>query len=68
MEAFCAVIAPVFPGWSHAIDAAAPTVRYQIPADRPGSDFERLKAATGFVPRFGLKEAAADYLAWVGAG
>ncbi len=65
VEAFCAEIAPAFPGWSHAIDASAPTVRYQIPADRPGSDFERLKAATGFAPRFGLKAAAADYLAWL---
>ena len=66
VEAFCAEIAPAFPGWSHAIDPAAPTVRYQIPADKPGSDFERLKAATGFAPRFGLKAAAADYLAWLG--
>jgi len=66
VEAFCAEIAPAFPGWSYAIDPAAPTVRYQIPADKPGSDFERLQAATGFAPRFGLKAAAADYLAWLG--
>jgi UDP-glucuronate 4-epimerase len=66
IAAFCDEIAPAFPGWSHAVDPAAPTVRYQIPADRPGSDFERLKAATGFAPRFGLKAAAADYLAWAG--
>lgn len=68
VEAFCAAIAPAFPCWSHGVDAAAPTVRYQIPADRPGSDFGRLKAATGFAPRFGLAEAAVDYLAWAGRG
>lgn len=61
---FCAAIAPAFPGWRHRIDPADPTVRFQLPADRPGSDFARLKAATGFTPRFGLKEAVPDYLAW----
>lgn len=66
IEAFCRAIAPAFPGWSHAVDPDHPTVRYQIPADRPGSDFSRLAAATGFTPRFGLANGAADYLAWLG--
>lgn len=65
LDAFCAALAPAFPGWTHTIDPAAPTVQFQIPADKPASDFERLKAATGFAPRFGLKEAVADYLAWL---
>jgi nucleoside-diphosphate-sugar epimerase len=65
VEAFCAALAPAFPGWSHAIDADAPTVRFQIPIDKPASDFERLAAATGFAPRFGMRAAVADYLAWL---
>ncbi|QCK84594.1 NAD(P)-dependent oxidoreductase [Phreatobacter aquaticus] len=63
--AFCEAIAPAFPGWSFGLDEAAANVRYQLPADRPASDFERLEAATGFRPRHGLASGATDYLNWL---
>ncbi|MEZ0390123.1 MAG: NAD-dependent epimerase/dehydratase family protein, partial [Verrucomicrobium sp.] len=62
---FCEAIAPAFPGWAYRLDASDPTIRFQLPADRPASDFERLAAATGFRPRFGLRNGTADYLAWL---
>ncbi|WP_439573862.1 NAD-dependent epimerase/dehydratase family protein [Phreatobacter sp.] len=65
LDAFCAALAPAFTGWSHAIDPDAPTVRFQIPVDKPASDFERLSQATGLAPRFGMAAAVADYLSWL---
>lgn len=65
LAAFCEAIAPAFPGWTFTIEEAGANVRYQLPADRPASDFERLAAATGFRPRHGLASGVADYLDWL---
>ncbi len=40
------------------------TIDFHTPADRGMLDIARLAADTGFVPRYGLEESAADYAAW----
>ena len=43
----------------------APTIACPMPAQRPAMRIAALQDATGYVPRFGLEEAAADYLTWM---
>lgn len=50
-----------------AIDPTAPTIRYQLPADRAPSDTARLAAVTGFKPKLGLEAGLDDQLAWADA-
>lgn len=65
---FCAALARHRPGfrWSIAAEGEAATVVTHVPFDRPAMRIDRLVGATGWRPRFGLDEAAADALAFFG--
>jgi UDP-glucuronate 4-epimerase len=71
MSQWCARVAEWQPGfaWHIAGVAAAahgpPNVSYYAPYDRAPMAIERLRADTGFVPRFDLDAAAADFSAWL---
>ena len=63
---FCAALAALRPGfrWRLAREGEAATVVTHVPFDRPPMAIARIAAATGYAPRFGLAEAAADALAF----
>lgn len=66
MSDWCEAMAarhPVF-RWHVADEGEAANVDYYAPYDRASMDIDRLRADTGFVPRFDLAAAAADFLAW----
>lgn len=46
-------------------DGVGMTVRVQTAIDRPAMSITRLRADTGYAPRFGLKESLIDYLEWL---
>jgi len=66
VAAWCEAVAAHRPGfaWRLAQDGEAASVDYYAAYDRGPMDIARLKADTGFVPRFDLQHAARDYLAW----
>ncbi|WP_158639117.1 NAD-dependent epimerase/dehydratase family protein [Elioraea rosea] len=63
---FCAALARHRPAfrWRIAAEGEAPSVVTHVPFDRPAMRVDRLVAATGWRPRYGLHEAAADALAF----
>jgi len=66
MSDWCEAMAARHPGfrWHVAGEGEAANVDYYAPYDRAPMDIARLRADTGFVPRFDLAAAAADFLAW----
>ncbi|RCW76368.1 NAD-dependent epimerase/dehydratase family protein [Pseudorhodoferax soli] len=65
MAEWCEVVATQHPGWSWRISAAADSnIDYYAPYDRAPMDITRLRADTGFVPRYDLHAAAEDFFAW----
>jgi UDP-glucuronate 4-epimerase len=69
VEDWCAALAPLVPGfrWRRAATGEAYEVESHSGFDRGAFGVAKLAAATGFSPRFGIDEAAADYLAWLNA-
>jgi UDP-glucuronate 4-epimerase len=67
MSDWCRAVAAHHPNWSWRI-AQDPheqaTVHYYAPYDRAPMDITRLHQHTGFVPRYDLAAAAADFLPW----
>lgn len=65
---WCAAIAPAHPGFDWRVAAQAGTGETMVdcyaPYDRASMDIARLRADTGFVPRFDLASAARDFLDW----
>jgi UDP-glucuronate 4-epimerase len=68
MTGWCAHLAALLPGFQWEVaapDAAArANVDYYAPYDRASMDITRIRTDTGYVPRFDLAAAAADYVAW----
>ncbi|CAN7770691.1 NAD(P)-dependent oxidoreductase [Variovorax sp. LjRoot84] len=66
LASWCDAVAARKPGfaWRMAADGEPVTIDYYAPYDRAPMDITRLKADTGFVPRFDLPAAAQDYLIW----
>jgi UDP-glucuronate 4-epimerase len=64
----CARLQQVWPGfeWRFAQEGEAANIDYYAPYDRSPMAIERLRADTGFLPRYNLDEALADYLQWLG--
>lgn len=52
--------------WRMAGEGERPNVDYYAPYDRASMDIARLRAGTGFVPRYDLAAAAADFHDWMG--
>ncbi len=61
---WCRAIEPAFPGLRWRVDPGAANVELYAPYDRAPMDVARLTAGAGFVPRFDLAAAAADFLRW----
>lgn len=61
---WCRAIEPAFAGLRWRIGASGANVDLYAPYDRAPMDLTRLRADTGFEPRFDLAAAAADYLPW----
>jgi UDP-glucuronate 4-epimerase len=61
---WCRAIEPAFEGLRWRVDACGANVDLYAPYDRAPMDVARLRADTGFEPRFDLAAAAADYLPW----
>lgn len=66
LSGWCEAVAARKPGfaWRLAAEGEPATVDYYAPYDRAPMDIARLKADTGFVPRFDLPAAAQDHLSW----
>jgi len=66
MSDWCNAIAARHPGfrWHVADESEAANVDYYASYDRAPMDIVRLRADTGFAPRFDLGAAAADFMAW----
>ncbi|KQP39930.1 NAD(P)-dependent oxidoreductase [Pseudorhodoferax sp. Leaf274] len=64
MSDWCAAVAAAHPGWSWQIAADTADIDYYAPYDRAPMDIAHLRADTGFVPRYDLRAAAEDFLAW----
>lgn len=72
LSAWCERVAAWHPGFAWRIASAdddgadgAALVDCHAPRDRAPMSIDRLRADTGFVPRFDLPEAAADFHAWL---
>jgi UDP-glucuronate 4-epimerase len=65
---WCAQLQAAYPGFSWRVAAAAeqPNIEYNAAADRAPMDVSRIAAGAGFVPRFGPREAAGDFISWIG--
>ena len=65
---WCAQLQAAYPRFSWRIAAAAeqPNIEYHAVADRAPMDVSRIAADAGFVPRFGPREAAEDFVSWIG--
>jgi UDP-glucuronate 4-epimerase len=65
---WCAAIAPDHPGFAWRVAAEAGPGESMIdcyaPYDRASMDIARIRADTGFVPRFDLAAAARDFIDW----
>ena len=57
---------PGNPRWQDAAAAEQPNIEYHAVADRAPMDVSRIAADAGFVPRFGPREAAEDFVSWIG--
>lgn len=70
VAAWCARMAADNPGFAYRLadDPAAATVDYHGDRDRAPLAIERLAGEVGYRPRFGLDEAYADYMRWIGLG
>lgn len=65
MADWCEIVATQHPGWSWRISAAAEAnIDYYAPYDRAPMDIARLRADTGFMPRYDMRAAANDFFAW----
>ncbi|UGV27608.1 NAD(P)-dependent oxidoreductase [Rhodopseudomonas boonkerdii] len=64
---WCAVMAQHFPDlrWRLAASEAGGNIVYGLSKDRAALNVARLAADTAWQPRFGLDQAAHDYLAWM---
>jgi nucleoside-diphosphate-sugar epimerase len=67
VEAFADALRRRYPAFTYHIvaEAGAANVDYHGSPTRPPMSIERLRAETGFAPRFGLDAAFADYAAWI---
>jgi UDP-glucuronate 4-epimerase len=65
---FCARLQQVWPAfeWRFTEPSEQANIDYYAPYDRAPMANDRLRSDTGFVPRFDLAEALADYLDWLG--
>jgi UDP-glucuronate 4-epimerase len=65
---FCARLQHVWPAfeWRFAQPSEQANIDYYAPYDRAPIANDRLRSDTGFVPRYDLAEALADYLDWLG--
>lgn len=66
---WCRRLAQRYPGfeWTVGRDGEAPNVDYYADYDRAPMDNARLRADTGFTPRFPLDEALEDFHRWIDA-
>jgi nucleoside-diphosphate-sugar epimerase len=70
LEAWVAALAARTPGFKAlppSSDGVGATVRVQTAIDRAALSIDRLRADTGYAPRFGLMESLIDYLEWLDA-
>ena len=67
---WCSAVQGLVPDfrWRLAQDGEDANTVSHVAFDRGALDVARLRADTGWVPRFGMAAAAADYLAWEAAG
>jgi UDP-glucuronate 4-epimerase len=64
---WCAQLQAAYPRFSWGVAAAAeqPNIEYNAAADRATMDVSRIATDAGFVPRFGPREAAEDFISWI---
>jgi UDP-glucuronate 4-epimerase len=65
---FCAGLQQARAGfqWRFAQPGEVANIDYYTPYDRAPMANERLRADTGFLPRYNLDDALVDYLQWLG--
>jgi UDP-glucuronate 4-epimerase len=70
VEAWCERLAARFPAfrWRFAAAGEAPNVTALSPQPRTAFSSRRLRADTGWAPRFPIDAAFADYMTWIEAG
>jgi UDP-glucuronate 4-epimerase len=64
---WCAQLQAAYPrfSWRAATATDQPNIEYNAAADRAPMDVSRIAAEVGFVPRFGPREAADDFISWI---